>query len=168
MSVAPQVFVCYGRADQVVAHAIGQELWRHEIESYNYLAKPAEDRAVGELGHLSYIAPATLFVAVVSDDSLRRALVLEEILMADQFASLSPARRRVYVKTSHSDTGFRLPPADLEIDWHQAGNPATAVASMLNLVEEATLAKMRRAWQINKSLYPQAWNQLNDRYRHAA
>src|SRR3989337_1314021 len=55
MAISPQVFLCYGRPDREVAEAIVGSLWQHEIECYDYLAKPVEDRLGNESHHFRYI-----------------------------------------------------------------------------------------------------------------
>jgi hypothetical protein len=67
MPIEPNVFICYGRPDKTLAHAIAKGLWHERIESYNYLAKPIEDRIGREQDYLAYVYSARIFIAIASD-----------------------------------------------------------------------------------------------------
>lgn len=97
MAISPQVFLCYGRPDREVAEAIVGSLWEHEIECYDYLAKPVEDRLGNESHHFRYIFEAKLFVALISPETSARDLVIEELQVAAGIKAISADHRTVYI-----------------------------------------------------------------------
>ncbi len=85
---------------KATAHSIAKELWDEKIESYNYLAKPIEDRLGSELEFLAYVTVAKLFVAIVSEAGFFRWPVLQEILRAQVMTTLDESYKRIYLLTS--------------------------------------------------------------------
>jgi len=165
MPVEPQVFLCYGRPDMELAHAIACELWRNRIECYNYLAKPVEDRLGTELPHEAYVLTARMFAAIIAPDTVWRELVVAEILLAHRMALLSEGRcKRVYISTPGTIAGLPVPPPDHLIDRTQVSGSQMIAAELMGLMDPELVQRCQEAWEINRSLYPDAWQALAAKY----
>jgi len=162
MAIEPQVFICYGRPDNTVADALASEFWRNRIECYNYMGKPMEDRLGNELPHLSYIYACRLFIAIISKESIERYLVAEEIAHAQQMASLSEQLFRVHILTDVIQSPFPKP--DFVINWRSSPDPPAIVSELLGRMGTEFVERNQKAWEINKSLYPDKWEDLDARY----
>jgi hypothetical protein len=166
MAVEPQVFICYGRPDQDVAHQIAKAFWSHRIECYNYMLKPVEDRLGSEIDHRGYLYATRLFIAIVSEDSIPRFLVTEEIAVAHKIATeLSDELCRVYISLLRETSALSLPSPDLIVRWHEADGPDSIVSDLLEKMGTPFLERNQKAWEINKSLYADQWEALNQRYK---
>ena len=165
MAVEPQVFICYGRPDKDIAHEIAAEFWRNRIECYNYLSKPVEDRVGEEIQHLGYIYSTRLFIAIISEESISRHLVIEEIVLANQIASImSDYPFRVHVSLLNNPSHTPFPEQNLIVEWAQDSRPSSMVNDLLKQMGPEFLERNQKAWEINKGLYPEKWEELNERY----
>lgn len=162
MAIEPQVFICYGRPDKGIAHAITVEFWRNHIECYNYLGKPTEDRFGKELPNLAYIHVSELFIAVISRESIRRFSVAEEIVHAQQWAVISESLFRVHILKDVEQPPFPKP--DLAINWGGSTDPAAIVSQLLGRMGSKFVERNQKAWEINKKLYYDKWKELNAEY----
>jgi len=162
MAVEPQVFICYGRPDKNVAHALAAEFWRNRIECYNYMGKPVEDRLGTTLPHLSYVYCCRLFIAIISKESISRFHVAEEIVRSEQMASLSEGFFRVHILTDVEQSPFPVP--DLFVNWARSAGPAAIVKDLLYKMGAEFVEKNQKAWEINKGLYVDKWKELNSKY----
>jgi hypothetical protein len=169
MAIEPQVFICYGRPDKDVAQAFACEFWNLEIECYNYLAKPVEDRLGAELDHLGYLAACRLFVALLSPESSTRYLVVEELALAAEHARLPErlCRCRAYILTTTSPLAGSFPDPDLLFTADELGDIPRLVRKLTSYLGTEFTDRARRAWNANKELYPDAWAALDALYASA-
>ncbi len=163
MAVEPQVFICYGRPDKGIADELAREFWRNRIECYNYLSKPIEDRLGDEIHQRGYIFAAELFIAILSADSVTRFSVAEEIAVAHQVATrLNDSFFRTYISLSAQSIPF--PEPDLVIDWNKESNITEVVSVLLQSMPPSFIERNQKAWETNRTLYPDKWTELNERY----
>lgn len=164
MAIEPQVFICYGRPDKDVAYAIATEFWRRRIESYNYLGKPIEDRLFDNMvaHHLGYIYASRLFIAIISKESIPRFFVTEEIARAQQIASISEQFFRVYILKDINESSF--PEPELVINWANSPDPVAIVSDLLDKMGNEFIERNQKGWEINKSLFPDQWKELDAMY----
>jgi hypothetical protein len=167
MAIEPQVFLCYGRPDRDIAHAVAYEFWKKQIECYNYLAKPVEDRLGKESPHLSYVIACGLFVALLSPETIMRKLVVEEILLASRIAGVSAQRNcwcRVYIITTDDQLDIPFPEPDLLFVYDRLMDIPRIASEMTTHMGPAFVEHAQKAWTINKELYPKAWAALAAKY----
>jgi hypothetical protein len=167
MSIEPHVFVCYGRPDKDAAYALAHEFWKNQIECYNYLAKPVEDRLGTELDHRGFLKACRLFVALLSPESITRYLVAEEIIVAARWARLSRGRFcqcRAYVETTTDLIEGGFPDPDLLFTAQRLADIAGLVREMTDHMGPEFAGRARKAWAVNKGLYPEAWAALDAMY----
>jgi len=158
MAVEPQVFICYGRPDKDVAQQLAGEFWRHRIECYNYMLKPVEDRLGSEIDHRGYIYSTRLFIAILSDESIPRFLVAEEIAIAHQIATtLTDQMYRVYLSLLDKTRELPFPKPNLVVRWHESPGPAIIVSDLLERMGLQFRERNQQAWEINKNLYTGKW-----------
>ena len=170
MAIEPQVFICHGRPDKDAAYALAHEFWKNQIECYNYMAKPVEDRLATELDHRSFLGACRLFVALLSPESITRFLVVEEILLAARHAKLSDrlfCRCRAYVLTSTDPMEGRLPDPDLLFTAERLADVPELVRMLTDHMGPEFASRARQAWAVNKRLYPDAWATLDAMYATA-
>ncbi len=170
MAIEPQVFICYGRPDKDAAYALAHEFWKNQIECYNYLAKPVEDRFGTELDHRSFLLACRLFVALLSPESITRFLVAEEIALATQHAKLSDRRFcqcRAYVLASTDPMEDRFPDPDLLFTAERLADVPGLVRGLTDHMGPEFTSRAQRAWTVNKGLYPDAWAALDATYATA-
>jgi len=170
MAIEPQVFICYGRPDMDAAYALAHEFWKNQIECYNYLAKPVEDRFGTELDHRGFLIAGRLFVALLSPESIARFLVAEEISLAAQHAKLSDrrfCRCRAYVLTSTDSMEGRFPDPDLLFTAERLADVPGLVRALTDHMGPEFAGRARQAWAVNKGLYPDAWTALDAMYATA-
>ena len=166
MAVEPQTFICYGRPDKDVAQQLAAEFWRHRIECYNYMLKPVEDRLGSEIDHRGYIYSTRLFIAILSDESIPRFLVAEEIAIAYQIAtSLTDQMYRVCISLVEGARALPFPEPNLVIRWHESPGPVVVVSDLLERMGPEFLERNQQAWEINKKLYTEKWEELNQLYK---
>jgi hypothetical protein len=160
MAIEPQVFLCYGRPDRDIAHAVAYEFSKKQIECYNYLAKPVEDRLGKESPHLSYVIACGLFVAVLSPETIMRKLVVEEILLASRIAGVAAQRNcrcRAYILATDEELKGPLPSPDLLFSYDRLTDIPRLVSEMMTHMGSVFVEHAQKAWTINKGLYPKAW-----------
>ena len=167
MAVEPQVFICYGKPDKAVAHQLAAEFWRNRIECYNYMSKPVEDRIGSEeVDHRAYIYTAQLFIAIISDESIPRFLVTEELAIAHQIATaLNNRLYRVYISLLDRKADIRFPKPDVLVHWHP-DSAVSIAAELLQRMGPEFLERNHKAWEINKNLYAGQWKELDELYSH--
>ena len=170
MAVEPHVFLSYGRPDKGLALQISSELWRHRIECYNYLAKPVMDRLGSDGDHLKHIFAARFLVAIVSAETHWRELVMEEILTAYR---LTQDKLRdiplVYIAAPKLLAAGPYPRSNEHhvIDPWSGGGPATIAEELVQLMGSELVTRCQKAWDINKALYPEHWQILDETLRAA-
>lgn len=167
MAVEPQVFLCYGRPDRDIAHAITYEFWKNQIECYNYLAKPIEDRLGKESPHLSYVIGCGLFVALLSPETVMRGLVVEEILVASRIAGVAAQRNcrcRAYILTTDEELKGPFPSPDLLFPYDRLTDIPRLVSELMTHMGSAFVEHAQKAWTVNKGLYSKAWAALAAKY----
>ena len=167
MAIEPHVFICYGRPDKDVGHALAYEFWKNQIESYNYLAKPVEDRLGTELDHRAFLTASRLFVALLSPEIITRDLVVEEIELAARCADLSGGllcKCRAYIFTTSHSVQYRFPNPDLLFTVDRLADPPGIVHTLMDHMGPEFADRARRAWTVNKNLYPDAWATLDALY----
>jgi len=182
MPVEPRVFLCYGRPDREAAAALSKCFWEHQMECYDYLAKPIEDRLETELPHTSYIFAVKVFVALISFESAERQLVIEELQMAAGMKRLNPELIRIYVCPPEfmlpEKRPFMLNPGvftssvqvpiddhpELYIDRTRVGTAEELCAEIIRAIPQETLNKINEAWEINKQLYPDQFDEKQKEY----
>jgi len=169
MAIEPHVFICYGRPDKDAAHALAREFWNNQIECYNYLAKPVEDRLGSQLDHRGFLASCRLFVALLSPESSVRFLVAEELVLAAEYAELSRefCRCRAYILTTTDTLEGRFPRPDLLFTADRLGDIPGLVSELTGHLGPEFADRARRAWNANKGLYPDAWAALDAMYAAA-
>jgi len=169
LAIEPQVFLCYGRPDKDVAYALAYEFWKNQIECYNYLAKPVEDRLDKELDHRPYVVASRLFIAVLSPEANKRYLVLEEALVASRTAVDSDGlfcSCRAYILATNDAPVDRsaFPQPDLLFPSDRLTDLQGIVSEMISHMGPAFVEHSQKAWKINKELYPEAWANLDLMY----
>ena len=167
MAIEPQVFICYGRPDHDTAYALAHEFWKNQIECYNYLAKPVEDRLGAELDHRGFLSACRLFVALLSPESIMRYLVAEEVMLAARITELSGGRFcqcRAYVLTTTDSMQEHFPVPDLLFAANRLGDVEGIVRELIENMGPEFANRARQAWTVNKDLYPAAWAALETMY----
>jgi len=165
MAIEPQVFLCYGRPDKDVAHEIAAEFWRNRIECYNYMSKPVEDRLENEIDHRGYIFATRLFIAILSEESVARFLVAEELAIANQVATMLAGRLfRAYVSLLPSARNNSAGQPDLVVLWSNSDGAPSVVSNLLHKMGPEFVERNQKAWEINKNLYAEKWRELNEKY----
>lgn len=170
MAIEPQVFICYGRPDKDTAYALAHEFWNNQIECYNYMAKPVEDRLGTEEDHRGFLLACRLFVALLSPGSVRHYLVVEEVALAARYAELSGARFcqcRAYVLTTTDSTQRGFPDPDLLFTANRLADVPGLVRELTEYMGPEFADRARQAWALNKGLYPDAWAALDATYAAA-
>ena len=170
MPVEPHVFLSYGRPDKGFALQISSELWRNRIECYNYLAKPVMDRLGSDGDHLKHVFATRFLVAIVSAETHWRELVMEEILTAYR---LTQDKLReiplVYIAAPKLLAAGPYPRSNEHhvIDPLSSGGPAAIAEELIRLMGSELVERCRKAWEINRTLYPEHWKNLDETLRAA-
>jgi hypothetical protein len=165
LPIEPQLFLSYGRPDSELALRVTSGLWKEHIDCYNYQAKPIMDRLGGDGDHLKYLAAIKFFVALLSEDSVWRELVIAEIHGLHKYNQLfgqinRPAVPIVYVTTSAILASGPYPETTRPlIDPTRAGSVAAIVQQLLQLMGQELVKGCQERWDINKTLYEEQWNQ---------
>lgn len=168
MPVEPHVFLSYGRPDKGLALRLSSELWRHRIECYNYLAKPVMDRLGSDGDHLKHIFASRFLVAIVSAETHWRELVMEEILTAYR---LTQDKLRdiplVYIASPNLLAAGPYPRSNMQhaIDPSSGGGPVAMTEELMRLMGGELVERCQKAWEINKTLYPEHWQNLDETLR---
>lgn len=170
MSISPPVFLAYGRPDRSHAHQLASRLWANQIECYNYMIKPYEDRAVSEVPHHTYIYTCKYFIGLVSKSVAEREPVTREFDLADWRASVDhhSSYKRAFVMISASEEerftiAVRRNP-DVTVVWGASDTPDDVYRRLIAPIDLAELADWQEKWKTNRGLYPQAWRELDERY----
>jgi hypothetical protein len=170
MPVNPTMFLCYGRPDSVYAAAITSELWRVGVECYDYQVKSVEDRVARSAGpHVAYLATAQVFVALVTNTSVWRSAVNDEMTMILQVSRGGLKPQVIYLSTPQLLEAFPVPRiADLCIDIAHAGPPRAVVARIVGHLKPTDYARFQQMSQLNRSLFPTEWERLAAIHERAA
>lgn len=169
MAIEPWVFLCYGGCDREAAYALAHEFWKNQVECYNYRAKPVEDRLGTELDHRNFLMGCRLFVALLTPESTRRDLVVEELALAAQVARASGGlfcQTRVYIGTPALREGT-FPAPDRHFGADRLTDVPGLVRELLDRMGPGFAGRAREAWAVNRGLYPDAWEALNTEYSPA-
>ena len=159
MAIEPQVFICYGRPDKDTAYSLADEFWKSQFECYNYLAKPSNTALAWSLTIATSSPRAALFVALLSPESITRYLVAEEIALAARYADLSGrefCRCRAYVLTTTDSMEGRFTTPDLLFTADRLADIPGLVRELTDHMGPEFADRARRAWAVNKGLYPDA------------
>jgi hypothetical protein len=71
---------------------------------------------------------------------------------------------RVYISLGVGTRSPSYPEPDSFLDWNQSGGPAAIVSGLLDQMGPEFLERNQKAWDINKSLYTDQWEELDKQY----
>lgn len=150
MPVTPPIFLCYGRPDSTYATALGAELFRLGVESFNYQIRPVEDRLGSEVSYESYLFACGVFVAIITPEAVWREKVQEEIAKAINLRRSGVDRPIVYVTTPLILDEYPIPHvADCLVDMARVGGPDHAASAIVSFLGRNYIGQCQEKLSIN-------------------
>ena len=128
------------------------------------------DRLGSDGDHLKHIFATRFLVAIVSAETHWRELVMEEILTAYR---LTQDKLRdiplVYIAAPKILAAGPYPRSNTHhvIDPLSGGGPAAIAEELTRLMGSELVERCQKAWEINRTLYPEHWQNLDDTLRAA-